>query len=497
MFWKGFSLGIPAFLIGVIVAVVAIAVMHYCRIAYERGTWAAAMVAISGFYVAFAFEQGAGQVEHTLIAAVFTLLAIVGARFNAWFIVAALLGHGVFDAGAQLVAPDPSPDWWGPFCVGVDIVLELWLLILILGNRLPVVRHNVPRGRMSGADAATHGHLGARIRRYWEPSRAGSPFAVQGKRRNHMSDTTSGARAQHHNRSSKSSEHGMSGSSYGRFLAMVGTSTALMFGLMYLNTYSIEHLYWSETRFYMTFVMGAVMAVVMLLFMWGMYRSKAANAAIIVGSVVLFAGALWLVRSQTTVQDRAWMSAMIPHHSIAIMTSERANITDPRVETLATEIVHAQNREISEMRFLLDDIAARGEVTDWPLGEPTGPAPVEGLQQAIASPVIASIRPAPMTAEDIERALGQPALCTFTRAVNADPVLATAADGTAVASLSEALVLFDGTATPAGGTVTAEGGQMTVTPGTGADGEDATLIFELTGDRPLRVGFTGYWTCNS
>ena len=154
----------------------------------------------------------------------------------------------------------------------------------------------------------------------------------------------------------KSTSH--SGSSYGRFLAMVGTSTAIMFGLMYLNTYSIEHLYWSETRFYMTFVMGATMAVVMLLFMWGMYKSMAANVAILAGSGILFAGALWLVRSQETIQDESWMSAMIPHHSIAIMTSKRAEITDPRVKTLAEEIVVAQDREIAEMRYLLADIAA-------------------------------------------------------------------------------------------------------------------------------------------
>ena len=156
---------------------------------------------------------------------------------------------------------------------------------------------------------------------------------------------------------------------------MVGTSTAIMFGLMYLNTYALEHVYFSETRFYMTFVMGAVMAVVMLAFMWGMYTRKAMNAAILVGSAALFAGALWLVRSQVTVQDESWMRAMIPHHSIAIMTSERADTTDPRVSALAEEIVVAQDREIAEMRFLLADIAANGEAgADWPLGKTEGPA---------------------------------------------------------------------------------------------------------------------------
>ena len=117
-----------------------------------------------------------------------------------------------------------------------------------------------------------------------------------------------------------------SGGNYGRFMAMVGTSTAIMFVLMYLNTYALEHVFWSETRFWMTFVMGAVMAVVMLLFMWGMYRNTAKNWIILGVAAVVFSGALFLVRSQTTVNDSEWMSAMIPHHSIAILTSERANI---------------------------------------------------------------------------------------------------------------------------------------------------------------------------
>lgn len=290
-----------------------------------------------------------------------------------------------------------------------------------------------------------------------------------------------------------------SGPSYGRFLAMVGTSTAIMFGLMYLNTYSIEHLYWSETRFYMTFVMGAVMAVVMLLFMWGMYKNMAANVAILAGSAVLFAGALWLVRSQETIQDESWMSAMIPHHSIAIMTSKRAEITDPRVKTLAEEIVVAQDREIAEMRYLLADIAANGEAgPDWPLGKSEGPVEVEGLQQAIASPVIAGIRPAPMTEEEITRALGSEATCSFVRAGNANPVLATDGNGNGVAKISGSLVMFQANGGISnGGVLTADGGRMTVASGTGDDGEDATLLFELTGEQPLKVGFMGYWSCNA
>ena len=150
---------------------------------------------------------------------------------------------------------------------------------------------------------------------------------------------------------------------YLRFGAMITTATAIMLGLMYLNTYAIDHVFWSETRFYMALVMGATMAVVMLAFMLHMYESKAVNGAIALASVALFAVALYLVRSQTTVGDTSYMRAMIPHHSIAILTSERANLSDVRVRQLANEIILAQRREIEEMKFLIDDIAENGKAT--------------------------------------------------------------------------------------------------------------------------------------
>lgn len=149
-------------------------------------------------------------------------------------------------------------------------------------------------------------------------------------------------------------------SHYGKFAAMIVTSMIVMFGLTYLNSYEINHVRWSETRFYMTLIMGASMAVVMLSFMLGMYDNRRINLGIFAGSAILFVMALWLVRSQTTVQDRSWMSAMIPHHSIAILTSERADIHDVRVRELADEIIEAQRREIAEMNWLIDDIARNG-----------------------------------------------------------------------------------------------------------------------------------------
>jgi len=140
---------------------------------------------------------------------------------------------------------------------------------------------------------------------------------------------------------------------YAKFGFMILTSTVVMFGFMYLNTYQLDHVFFSETRFYMALVMGATMAVIMLAFMLSMYANRPANISIFIGSILVFIGALWLVRSQATVGEVSYMKAMIPHHSIAILTSERAHISDPRVRKLADNIIAAQRREIAEMKALV------------------------------------------------------------------------------------------------------------------------------------------------
>ncbi|MEJ2913892.1 DUF305 domain-containing protein [Pseudoalteromonas sp. C12FD-1] len=149
-------------------------------------------------------------------------------------------------------------------------------------------------------------------------------------------------------------------SHYSKFFLMIATSTITMLVLMYLNTYQLSHVYFSETRTYMALYMGATMAVVMLLFMLNMYKDKKKNITVLVASVTVFAGSLFLVRSQATVDDSSWMSAMIPHHSIAILTSDKAKIKDKRVQKLATNIIEAQEREIKEMQWLLKDIEQNG-----------------------------------------------------------------------------------------------------------------------------------------
>jgi hypothetical protein len=146
---------------------------------------------------------------------------------------------------------------------------------------------------------------------------------------------------------------------YATFAAMIATSTALMFGLMYLNVYALDHVFWSQTRVFMALIMGACMTAVMLGFMLKMYENPKRNAAIFAGAAVVFALSVYAVRSQRTVDDVSWMKAMIPHHSIAILTSERARISDPRVRKLADQIIESQRREIDEMKTLIKELEER------------------------------------------------------------------------------------------------------------------------------------------
>jgi hypothetical protein len=152
----------------------------------------------------------------------------------------------------------------------------------------------------------------------------------------------------------------LSMNNYSRFGLMIATSTIVMFAVMYLNSYDIiAHLYWSETRAYMSLLMAATMVIVMLAYMLGMYDNSTLNIAIFAGAVAVFGTALVLVRSQATIDDVDYMEAMIPHHSIAILTSKRARISDPRVRELADGIIAAQEREIAQMQALIADLKSR------------------------------------------------------------------------------------------------------------------------------------------
>jgi hypothetical protein len=273
---------------------------------------------------------------------------------------------------------------------------------------------------------------------------------------------------------------------------MIATSTVVMFGLMYLNTYAWEHLFFSETRTYMAIMMGAAMAVIMLGWMLGMYANATLNMAILAGAVIVFAGSLWLVRSQATVSGASYMRAMIPHHSIAIMTSERAQIRDPRVAKLAHEIIEAQRREIAEMRYLVGQVSAGNVVATIYEDPPPRPG---GVAEALGNTLLSTLDLAPMSPAEADRILGPGPRCTFNRSPESDPILWTSAESTAGAiKLNGILVALS---RQREGVFAAEGATVAVrTLGDEADWRaDADLVFAL--EQGLSVGYRGFWTCPS
>lgn len=285
--------------------------------------------------------------------------------------------------------------------------------------------------------------------------------------------------------------------SYIRFGLMILTSTVVMFILMYLNTYAWEHVFFSETRTYMAIIMGACMAAIMLAFMLSMYPNVWLNVAIFGGAAILIALSLWLVRSQVTVSGPSYMRAMIPHHSIAIMTSERAQIRDPRVRKLADEIVEAQRREIAEMRYLVAEVS-NGNVVETIYQDP--PAEPGTVEDALANTLIGTLDLAPMPQAEAGRVLRLAARCTFSRSLQSDPVLWATEDGGAAAmKLNGVLVGLEATGAPQNGAAefSAPGATVSVRRlGDDADWrQNAELVFRL--DRGLSVGYRGFYGCGA
>ncbi|WP_108244661.1 DUF305 domain-containing protein [Muricauda brasiliensis] len=140
---------------------------------------------------------------------------------------------------------------------------------------------------------------------------------------------------------------------YTKFTLMLICSAISMYITMYFNTYELSHVFFSWTRMYMTFIGIGGMAIIMFLFMKNMYSNKTKNLTIVLGSLILMSVSTYLVRKQVPIEDVKWMKAMIPHHSIAILTSTRAELKDPEVKQLAQEIIEAQRKEIKEMKLMI------------------------------------------------------------------------------------------------------------------------------------------------
>jgi len=300
-------------------------------------------------------------------------------------------------------------------------------------------------------------------------------------------------------------------SSYWRFAAMVGTSGIVMLVLMYLNTYGWEHVYWSEMRAWMAALMAASMAIIMLAFMMGMYKNTSVNVSIFLGGALVFALSLWAVRSQATITGTDYMKAMIPHHSIAILTSSRSGIEDQRVRKLADEIIEAQRKEIAEMRYLVRVMEGADTLRTLPGEGGTSPRLVSA-SEAIHQADPAKTDLEEMDDADVDKAIGQGPRCTFRYGRSSPAVLAVRLDPAAPESRAVAKVnghLFELSGSfvsperPWSGRVelVAPGMSIALAPVDEADAVgQASVTVESDAvmriDKGVEAGYGGFFTCD-
>jgi hypothetical protein len=288
--------------------------------------------------------------------------------------------------------------------------------------------------------------------------------------------------------------------SYWRFAGMIATSTLVMFGLMYVHTYVWDHVYFSETRAWMALLMGAAMAIIMLGFMLNMYKRRTVNIAIFLGAALALALTTWLVRSQATVSGMDYMQAMIPHHSIAILTSERSRIDDPRVRKLADEIIESQRTEIAEMKYLIRALEREGVQST---SKPEPPAEEMPAGEAARRAELATTDLESLTEAELERMLGSGRVCRFEYAPDEAPVAAaTAPDAGAsrgVIKLHGRLVImtvrYPASASD-GFELASDDVRVTAAPyESQADGQarDGEALLQI--GRDLEVGYGGFYSC--
>lgn len=146
----------------------------------------------------------------------------------------------------------------------------------------------------------------------------------------------------------------MENGNYKKFFVMLGVSFVIMYGVMYLNADKFDHVYLNLNRLYMALLMVSPMALVMLGFMSGMYKNKKLNSVLVAVSIIVFASTLFMLRKQALVDDKQFLKSMIPHHSSAILVSQQATIKDPEVKRLTEQIIASQEKEIAEMKAILD-----------------------------------------------------------------------------------------------------------------------------------------------
>lgn len=128
----------------------------------------------------------------------------------------------------------------------------------------------------------------------------------------------------------------------------------IMYLVMYTMIATLDHFYPNLNNVYMTLMMVAPMAVVMLMAMRSMFPPRRMNIAIAAVAAVIFVASFAAMRSQAAIGDRQFLLSMIPHHSGAILMCEEATLANPEIVELCDNIVRSQRQEIAQMQAFLE-----------------------------------------------------------------------------------------------------------------------------------------------
>jgi len=120
--------------IGIVLALLVAGFARWSGFDRDRAFYPTMVVVIAAYYVLFGAMGASAQtlVVESIVMCLFALAAVVGFRLSAWIVVAALAGHGVFDAFHGLVVANPGvPEWWPGFCLAFDVSAAGILAFLI------------------------------------------------------------------------------------------------------------------------------------------------------------------------------------------------------------------------------------------------------------------------------------------------------------------------------------------------------------------------------
>ena len=121
------------YIIGIVLGLVIAGLAKVLGYDKDRSFYPVILIVIAMYYVLFAVmnENTGIIITELIIALLFILLAMLSSRGSLLIVAVGLIAHGVFDLFHHLIITNPEvPAWWPGFCVAVDVVLGLVVLVI-------------------------------------------------------------------------------------------------------------------------------------------------------------------------------------------------------------------------------------------------------------------------------------------------------------------------------------------------------------------------------